>query len=188
MKTFESRAAPHLRANGEVVEFRTRKYPEAKSDTQDVVPTARALGDLAALNTIDIIGEIGCIGSYRMNDLGFMRYGPETEFIFGECECALLEDETLNSVKNDREKLADNELTRALLEWIRQQVDGLAEEMTAKRQEEKKSRILRQSSLFNQILDKWKNRFMAQLHTEMFGGAGIGDSLVERVGEATEDS
>jgi hypothetical protein len=162
---------------GEVLEFRNRKYPKARLILRtSAQPLARS-ADLSALNTIDILGEIGCIGSYRMNELGFMRYGPETEFIYGECECPLLEDESANSVKNDREKLADNELTRALLEWIRGQVDGLAEEMTDKRREEKKVRDLRQSSLFNQILDKWKNRFMAKLNTELFGGTGIGGSF-----------
>src|SRR5262249_20243687 len=124
--------------DGEAVEFRNRKYPKARLTLRtSAQPLARS-ADLAALNTIDILGEIGCIGSYRMNELGFMRYGPETEFIYGECECPLLEDEASNSVKNDREKLADNELTRALIEWIRQQVDALAEEMTDKRREEKK--------------------------------------------------
>src|SRR5262249_12081653 len=87
------------------------------------------------------------------------------------------EDETSNSVKNDREKLADNELTRALIEWIRQQVDALAEEMTDKRREGKKGRDLRQSSPVNQKLDKWKNRFMAKLNIALFGGAGIGGSF-----------
>jgi hypothetical protein len=163
--------------DGEVVEFRNRKYPNATLTLRtSAQPLARS-ADLAPLNTIDILGEIGCIGSYRMNELGFMRHAPETEFIYGECVCPLLEDEASNSVKNDREKLADNDLTRALIEWIRQQVDALAEEMTSKRREEKKVRDLRQSSLFNQILDKWKNRFMAKLNTELFGGAGIGGSF-----------
>jgi hypothetical protein len=161
----------------EKVEFKNRKYPNAQLVLRtSAQPLARS-ADLSALNTIDILGEIGCIGSYRMNELGFVRYGPETEFLYGECSCPLLEDESLNSVKNDREKLADNELTRALLEWIRRQVDALAEEMTDKRREDKKGRDLRQSSLFNQILDKWKNRFMAKLNSELFGGTGIGGAF-----------
>jgi hypothetical protein len=162
---------------GEEIEFRNRKHPNARLTLYtSAVPMARS-GDLAGLNTIDILGEIGCIGSYRMNELGFMRYGPESEFIYGECECRLLEDEEVNSVTNDRDKLAENPLTHALLEWIRQQVDALAAEMTDKTREEKKARDLRESSLYNQILDKWKNRFMAKLNAELFGGAGIGGSF-----------
>jgi hypothetical protein len=123
------------------------------------------------------MGEIGCIASYRMNELGFLRYAPEAEFIYGECECPLLEDPEHDSVRNDRERLVENELTRALIEWVRRQVDDLAEELAEKRRSEKKSRDLRQSSLFNQLLDKWKNRFMVKLTAELFGGSAIGDSF-----------
>jgi hypothetical protein len=166
-----------LQFEEEVVELRNRQYPKAKlilrtSDT----PLAR-YSDHAALNSVDILGEIGCIGSYRMNELGFLRFGPEAEFIYGECTCPILEDERNRSVRNDREKLVDNILTRALLDWIRNQVDLLAEEMTEKHRKEKKSRDLRQSSLFNQVLDRWKNRFMTKLTGELFGGSGIGDTF-----------
>jgi hypothetical protein len=130
--------------------------------------------ELAAMNVIDILGEVGCIGSYRMNELGFLRFAPEAEFIYGECEAAFLEDPELDCVRNDREKLVENELTRALLEWIRQQVDTLAEKMAEERKKDEKSRDLRQSSLFNQILDRWKNRFMVKLQSDLFGGSGIG--------------
>ena len=154
------------------------KFPSAKLvlKTSDQ-PLSRAAGELAALNSIDIMGEIGCIGSYRIHELGYLRYGPESEFIYGECECPRLEDETLDCVKNDREKLVPNDLTAALLEWIRQQVDTLSEEMAEKRRNEKKSRDLRESSLFNQLLDKWKNTFMTRMHAEIFGGSGIGGSF-----------
>ena len=36
-------------------------------------------------------------------------------------------------------------------------------------------RISAHSALFNQLLDKWKNKFMMRLATELFGGTGIGD-------------
>jgi hypothetical protein len=106
-----------------------------------------------------------------------MRYAPETEFILGECECPILEDDAFECVKNDREKLVENDLTRALLAWLREQVDKLAEEMTDKRRKEQKTRDLRQSSLFNTFLDHWKNRFMVKLTGELFGGSSIGDSF-----------
>jgi hypothetical protein len=161
-----------FRHNGQTFHFRNGQHPEGKLVLRtSEVPLARS-GELAALNTIDILGEIGCIGSYRMNELGFMRYAPESEFIYGECLCPLLED--VDAVSNDREKLVLNDLTQALLEWIRQQVDSLAGEMAEQRRLEKKSRNLQQSSLFNQILDRWKNRFMARLTTELFGGPGPG--------------
>jgi len=133
--------------------------------------------ELSALNAVDILGEVGCIGSYRMNELGFLRHAGESEFLYGECECAFLEDVKLDCVANDRERLVPNELTTQLLAWIREQVDALAGEIAERRREEKKSRDLRHSSLFNQMLDKWKNKFMARLSTELFGGSAMGDML-----------
>jgi hypothetical protein len=135
------------------------------------------LREHSSLNTIDIIGEVGCIGSYRMNELGYLRHAAETEFIYGECECAFLEQDGLDCVSNDREKLVKNELTDELLDWVGQQVDGLAAEIAEKRRQEKKSRDLVHSSLFNQMLDRWKNKFMATLSVELFGGSGLGSAF-----------
>jgi hypothetical protein len=110
-----------------------------------------------------------------MHEIGFLRHAAESEFIYGECECAFLEDAKVNCVTNDREKLVANDLTQTILGWIKEQVDQLAGEIADKRRDEKKNRDLAQSSLFNQMLDKWKNRFMARLTTELFGGSKIGD-------------
>lgn len=163
--------------NGEKFEFRSKKYPEGKLILYTSDRPLTRSGDFTDLNSIDILGEVGCIGSYRMHELGFMRNAPESEFIWGECEAPFLEDEELNSVTNAREKLVDNDMTRALLEWTRQQVDALAGEMAEKELSEKKTRDLRQSSLFNQLLDRWKNKFMAKLTSELFGGKGLGDTF-----------
>lgn len=166
-----------LEFDGEKIEFRNAKYPDAKLVLRTSRQPLSRAGDLAALNAVDILGEVGCIGSYRMHELGAMRYAQEAEFIYGECECPILEDPALDCVLNDRDKLADNETTRALLEWIRDRVDEMAEEMAEKRRREQKSRDLRQSALFNQVLDKWKNRFIPKLTSELFGGSGVGDSF-----------
>lgn len=133
--------------------------------------------ELASLNSIDVLGRVGCIGSYRMNELGFMANASESEFIFGECECSFLENDDMNCVTNDRERLVANELTGAILTWVRERVDELAAEIGEKRKTEKKSRDLAQSSLFNQMLDKWKNRFMSRLSAELFGGKNVGDGF-----------
>jgi hypothetical protein len=165
-----------LERSGEILELRNARYPYGKLVLRtSQQPLAR--GELSMMNAIDILGEVGCIGSYRMYELGTIRYSQEAEFIYGDCECPILEDPEHNSVLNDREKLADNDLTRALLSWVRDQVDALAEEMADKRRKEQKFRDLRQSSLFNQLLDKWKNRFIPRLTIELFGGTGLGDSF-----------
>lgn len=163
--------------NGETFAFRSKKHQDGKLILCTSGQPLTRSSELAALNTIDVIGEMGCIASYRMNELGSLRNAPEAEFVYGECECPLLEEQEYDSVRNDREKLVENDLTRALLAWIRIQVDELAGELAERRRTEKKSRDLRQSSLFNQLLDKWKNRFMVKLTAELFGGSGIGDSF-----------
>jgi hypothetical protein len=157
------------------VRTKTEAQPKPKMTLRTAeVPLSRSR-ELSSLNSIDILGEVGCIGSYRMHELGFLRHSAESEFIYGECECAFLEERGADCVSNDREKLISNDLTRAILEWVKEQVDALAFEIAESRRDEKKSRDLTQSSLFNQILDKWKNRFMARLSLELFGGTRIGD-------------
>ena len=163
--------------NDNEFEFRTKKYQSGRLVLRTSDQPLTRIGDSAAMNSIDIIGEIGCIGSYRLHELGFMRAAPESEFVYGECEAPFLEDDELDCVRNDREKLVKNELTDALLEWVRLQVEELADEMAEKQRGEKKTRDLRQSALFNQLLDRWKNRFMVKLRSDLFGGLSIGDTF-----------
>jgi hypothetical protein len=133
-------------------------------------------GDKGALNCIDIRGEVGVIGSYRMNELGHIRNFPETEFIYGECTCPILEDPDDDCVSNDREKLVDSEKTQALLQWICEKVGSLADKMAVKGKETQRTEELQQSSLFNNFLNSWmqKSKFWEQLRGEIFGGAGTG--------------
>lgn len=175
---FETREIPLPKVfehDGETFSFRNKKYPGGKLILRtSAQPLARS-SELSALNTIDILGEVGCLASYRMNELGVMH--PEGEFIYGECYCSLLEDEKLDCVRNDREKLVANEFTDAFLAWIRRQVEALASEMGAKRRDEKRSRDLKESALFNQVLNRWKDKFMVKLTADIFGGSGIGGSF-----------
>jgi hypothetical protein len=128
--------------------------------------------NLAVLNTIDFQGEVGIIGSYRIHELGASRYSGQVEFIYGECECPILEDPDEDCVRNDRQVLIENERTRALIEWVRQQVDVLAEKMETKNAQDKKQQDLKNTSVFNEMLNKWKDRFMNQFWGEVFAGKG----------------
>ncbi len=67
---------------GETHVFRSKLYPSATLTlhTSDL-PLARA-AELSSLNAVDILGEVGCIGSYRMHELGFLHFGAESEFIY----------------------------------------------------------------------------------------------------------
>ena len=127
---------------------------------------------LASLNTIDFIGEVGVIGSYRLHELGATRFSGQIEFIYGECECPILEDPDHDCVRNDRQKLLETDRSGALLEWVREQVEALAEKMETKNQQERKAQDLKNTSALNEMLNRWKDRFMNQAWTEMFAGQG----------------
>jgi hypothetical protein len=162
--------------DGEAVSTRSETQPKPKLLLRTSQSPLLGSRELSALNAIDVLGRVGCIGSYRMHELGFLKNASESEFIYGECECAFLENPELDSVSNDREKLIPNELTNGLLAWIAKQVDALAEEIAERKRKEQKSHDLAKSSIFNQLLDRWKNQFMQKLTSELFGGseAGIG--------------
>ena len=129
-------------------------------------------GHLATLNTIDFIGEASVIGSYRIHELGLTRFSGQAEFIYGECECPILEDPDYDSVRNDRQKLLENDRSLALLEWVRARVESLAERMETKSIQDKKKQDLKSTSQLNEILNKWKNRFMSQVWAQVFAGKG----------------
>jgi hypothetical protein len=128
--------------------------------------------NLATLNTIDFIGEVGVIGTYRVHELGATRFSGQVEFLYGECECPILEDPEHDCVRNDRQKLLETERTKALLEWVREQVEALAERVETKNRQERKAQDLKDTSALNEMLNRWKDRFMSQVWTEMFAGQG----------------
>lgn len=166
-----------LEYGGEQFAFRNRRYPSGSLVIwTSAVPFGRS-GERSALNSVDVLGEAGCIGSYRMNELGYLKHGAQAEFLYGECLCPILEDPADDCVRNDREKLIDNEKSRALLSWIRDCVDQLGSKIADKENQERKRSDLYESSALNQLLDKWKNRFMGKLFAEVLAGVGPGDAF-----------
>jgi len=157
--------------DGEKIPFSNAAYPFAG---RLALKTAKdpLRSNLAALNTIDFIGEVGVIGTYRIHELGATRFSGQVEFIYGECECPILEDPDHDCVRNDRQKLLDNERTGALIEWVREQVEALAEKMETKNKQDRKAQDLKNTSALNEMLNRWKDRFMNQVWTEMFSGQG----------------
>jgi hypothetical protein len=157
--------------DGDKIAFINEKYPYAGrlvlKTSKDPLRSA-----LATLNTIDFIGEVGVIGSYRVHELGTTRFSGQVEFLYGECECPILEDPDHDCVKNDRQKLHETDRSNALLDWVREQVDTLAEHMETKNQQERKAQDLKNTSALNEMLNRWKDRFMNQVWTELFAGQG----------------
>jgi hypothetical protein len=163
-----------LEFQGERFAFRNRKYPKASLVIWTSSEPFGRSGERSALNSIDILSEAGCIGSYRMNELGYIKNGAQAEFLYGECLCPILEDPLDDCVRNDREKLVESDKTRALISWIRDRVDEIADKIAEEDRREKKKSELRESSAFNQLLDKWKNRFISKVFAEVLAGVGGG--------------
>ena len=164
---------------GSEIELANDKFPAGKLVLKTSHEPFTRLGDRASLNCIDIISDIGVIASYRMHELGQIRNHSETEFIYGECSCPILEDPTDRCVNNDREKLIDTEKTTALLEWVAQKVNELADKMAEKSKDEQKAEELKQSSTFNEFLNSWmrKSKFWETLRGEIYGGNGDGSGF-----------
>jgi hypothetical protein len=159
-----------LDENGDEVILRDAEWPEAFLELQTSKDSLRNTG----INRIDVIGEIGSIGSHGITSLGLINHPAHGDFIFGELYCPKLEDPDYACVANDREKLINNEKTRALLNWTRDQVDALAGRLAEADAKERKHQDLSQSSAFNELLNQWKNRFMPTLMAQLFGGTGEG--------------
>jgi len=160
-----------LDLEGAPVEFANERYswPGRLTLRTSNEPLA---GKHGPLNTVDFIGEVGVIASYRIHELGAMRFAGQAEFIYGECECPILEDPSNDCVRNDRQKLIENDRSQALLAWVRDRVDELAETMEIKNIREKKRQDLKNTSVFNEILNRWKNRFMSKIWAEVLAGIG----------------
>jgi len=133
-------------------------------------------GKRSELNCIDITGEIGVIASYKMTEIGALRYFPQAQSVYGECSCPILEDPDYDCVLNDREKLVDNERTQALLWWICRCIDELGSKIADTEMKDKERENIQTTDEFNQILNKWKNQFMSKLFAEVLGGPGKGAS------------
>lgn len=128
------------------------------------------------LNCIDIIGEIGVVASYTMQQVGFLKYYPQAQYIYGECTCPILEDPDSDCIQNDREKLVTNERTDALLQWIAKRIDEIAEKIAQKETKSEEEKNTKVTDEFNKILNKWKNQFMSKLFAEVLGGPGKGST------------
>ncbi|MFA6486130.1 MAG: hypothetical protein WCX97_01595 [Candidatus Magasanikbacteria bacterium] len=134
---------------------------------------------VADLNRVDIIGEVGVIASYQFFELGVTAF-PQASFIYGECECPILEDSEMDAVKNDRSKLVENNVRAvALLGWLREQVDKYANSIAALEKKEQEVQRRQISAAYNDFLNKWKDRFMSKFMGDLFksgGGAGGGNN------------
>lgn len=164
-----------------VVNLANKKYPAGKLILRTASEAMSRGSKLGELNRIDILGEIGVIGSYQLPELGLTGW-PHAAFIYGEFspahdgEASILEDPSNDCVSNDRSKLVVNDTTRALLEWIGLEIDCLANDIGALEREKAKANQKDINSKFNDILNEWKNKHMSKILSNIFGGGSGGGS------------
>lgn len=125
----------------------------------------------ADLNRIDVIGEIGVIASYQLYELGVTVF-PQASFIYGECECPILEDPEMDAVKNDRSKLVETPRSNALLRWLKEEIDKYANEIAAVERKEQDIQRQKISVAYNDFLNKWKDQFMSKFLGDLFKSGG----------------
>lgn len=151
------------------------KYPPGKLILKTSAEALSRGSKLGELNRIDILGEIGVIGSYQLSELNVAGW-PHAAFIYGEFgpandgEASVLEDPRNDCVSNDRSKLVVNDTTRALLEWVAEEIDKLANEIGAIEREKQKANQKEITSKFNEVLNEWKNKHMSKIISDLFGG------------------
>lgn len=172
----ESIQSSSMSESDENIEMSNKKYSPGKLVLKtSSIPFGRG-GRKPELNCVDIIGEIGVIASYNMQQIGFLKYYPQAQYLYGECTCPILEDPDYDCVQNDREKLVENERTNGLLQWISQKIDDVAEKIAHKEQEKEEEKNIQATDEFNKILNNWKNQFMSKLFSEVLGGPGRGST------------
>jgi hypothetical protein len=161
------------------VEMANKKYPAGKLILQTSAEALARGSKLGELNRIDILGEIGVIGTYQLSELGVTGF-PYAAFIYGDFgpandgEASILEDPQNDCVSNDRAKLVVNDTTRALLEWIAAEVDKLANEIGAVERDKQKANQKEITSKFNDVLNDWKNKHMSKIMSDLFGAGSSG--------------
>jgi len=96
---------------------------------------------------------------------------PYLDHIYGECQLDALE----SFRRNDRSRLADSPLTRALHGFVSKHVENLAKELEHRDRKEYNKEARNAVSRINEALDRWKNRILKELVRGAWGGAGEGD-------------
>jgi len=111
---------------------------------------------------------------------GFIGHIPVVEFdiqspyrdkIYGECYLESLEQYKLN----DRSRLAESPLTRAVGRFIGNEIEKYAKEFEEQDRRQHTQEEKNAISKMNEALDKWKNRFLDE-HLRGLWGTGVGVS------------
>lgn len=108
----------------------------------------------------------GFVGYVAVGELDVQS--PFRDRIYGECHLDSLEP----FKQNDRGPLADSPLTRAVQKFIALQIEAYAKEFEARDRRRYDQEEKNALSKMNEALDRWKNKFLAEMFRGMFGGGG----------------
>src|SRR3989344_3856818 len=160
-----------LKVGGETISvvLSNQKYGRGRLILKTAKEAMTKGSKMGELNRVDIIGELGVIGSYPLYEIGVMGF-PQAAFIYGECEVPILEDPDNDCVSNDRSRLVVNNTTKALIYWIAGEVDKLASEISEIERQQHKEAQKDITSRFNDILNQWKNKHMKKIVSDILGG------------------
>ena len=123
-----------------------------------------------ARHNVIYVGNSGYIGYRPVSE--FDVQSPYRDRIYGECKLEALEP----FKQNDRSRLADSPLTRALERFVSEKIESYAKEFEAKDRRKYTQEEKNAVSKMNEALDKWKNRFLRDLLSSMWG-AGEGSGI-----------
>jgi len=94
---------------------------------------------------------------------------PYRDRIYGDCLLQSLE----VYKQNERARLSNSPLTRAVERFITDQIQRYAQEFEARERKQYAKAEKDAISKINEALDRWKNRFLAELMRGMWGGPGV---------------
>lgn len=110
----------------------------------------------------------GFIGYVSVSELDIQS--AYRERIYGECELEALEP----FKQNERARLATNPLTRAVEQFISDQIQAYAKEFEARDRRRYDQEERNFISKMNEALDRWKNRFLNEFMRGLWGEGGDG--------------
>lgn len=111
-------------------------------------------------------GVIGYVETQSLTQSGYATY------LYGRCLLESLENYTTNT----RINLAESQLTRAVHNWLCEQVTLICAEIEKKKRREQSREEKDSISKMNEALDRWKNRFLRDTLSYIIGGTGEGQS------------
>lgn len=156
--------------------------PDSEEEVSTTDNSLLSLGQLV-LRTSDVSMRYKKKGRHNIifkAQSGYIGYVSITEIdiqstyrdrIYGECELEALEP----FKQNDRARLARSPLTRAVERFISEQIQAYATEFEARDRRRYDQEERNAISKMNEALDRWKNRFLAELMHGLWGtGEGAG--------------